>query len=84
MLDAACGYAGLAANEGDPLGNAVTLMLNISYIRKVSTGRLRGIGQVTKRGRSVYFSTGELVDDAGDLIATAQGVFKRNATSIGG
>ena len=39
LLDAACGYAGLAAHEGDALGNAVTVMLNISYIRKVGTGR---------------------------------------------
>ncbi|RZL92784.1 MAG: PaaI family thioesterase [Variovorax sp.] len=84
LLDAACGYAGLAAQEGDALGNAVTVMLNISYIRKVGTGRLRCIGKVTKTGRSMYFSSGELVTAAGDLIATAQGVFKRNAKSSGG
>lgn len=84
LLDAACGYAGLAAHEGDALGNAVTVMLNISYIRKVATGRLRCIGRVTKMGRTMYFSSGELVTDAGDLIATAQGVFKRSAKSSGG
>jgi len=83
LLDAACGYAGLAAHDGDALGNAVTVMLNISYIRKVGTGRLRCIGHVTKSGRTMYFSSGELVTGAGDRIATAQGVFKRNAPSSG-
>lgn len=84
LLDAACGYAGLASHESAALGNAVTVMLNISYIRKVSTGRLRCIGKVTRSGRTMYFSSGELVTDAGDLIATAQGVFKRNAEPSGG
>lgn len=79
LLDAACGYAGLAASDGEPLGNAVTVMLSISYLAKVKAGRLRATANVTRMGRSVYFSTGELVSDSGDLIATAQGAFKRNA-----
>ena len=78
LLDAACGYAGLAAAEGESLGNAVTVMLTISYLSKVQTGRLRATANVTRMGRSVYFSSGELVSDTGDLIATAQGAFKRN------
>ena len=83
-LDAACGYAGLAADEGAALGNAVTVMLNISYMRKVNSGRLRCFGKVTRTGRSMYFSSGELVTEAGELVATAHGVFKRNAPSSGG
>ena len=77
LLDAACGYAGLAGSEGAGLGNAVTVTLAISYIAKVRAGRLLATGQVTKMGRSVYFSSGELVSTSGDLIATAQGAFKR-------
>ncbi|MGY6271403.1 PaaI family thioesterase [Achromobacter denitrificans] len=78
LLDVACGYAGLAANENAPLGNAVTVMLNISYLGKVSSGRLRATGTVTRMGRSMYFSAGELRSEDGELIATAQGAFKRN------
>ena len=77
MLDAACGYAGLADRETGTLGQAVTVMLSIGYLAKVSRGRLRATGQVTKMGRSTYFASGELVSEAGDLIATAQGAFKR-------
>lgn len=81
LLDAACGYAGLAAAEGAPLGHAVTVTLAISYIAKARSGRLRATGQVSKMGRSMYFSHGELVSASGDLIATAQGAFKRTPST---
>jgi len=77
LLDAACGYAGLQASHGE-LGNAVTVMLTISYLSKVDTGRLRATGTVTKAGRSLYFATAELATEHGVLVATAQGSFKRN------
>ncbi len=76
LLDAACGYAGLQQGDG-PLGNAVTLMLSICYLGKVSTGRVRATATVTRSGRSIYFSSAELVSDTGECIATAQGTFKR-------
>ncbi|VTU20336.1 PaaI family thioesterase [Variovorax sp. RA8] len=78
LLDAACGYAGLAAHEGEAMGQAVTVSLAISYLRKASTGRLRATGKVTRSGRSLYFATGELLTESGELVATAQGAFKRS------
>jgi uncharacterized protein (TIGR00369 family) len=80
LLDAACGYAGLASVEGDVKGNAVTVMLSISYMHKVRAGRLRATGTVTKTGRTMYFSSGELVTEDGELVATAQGAFKRQSS----
>ncbi|MBT2324705.1 PaaI family thioesterase [Variovorax paradoxus] len=79
LLDAACGYAGLAEHEGGALGQALTVMLGISYVGKASGGRLRAVGKLTKKGRTMYFASAELVTDAGELIATAQGAFKRSA-----
>jgi uncharacterized protein (TIGR00369 family) len=81
LLDAACGYAGLVAADGQAPANAVTVMLSISYMAKVRAGRLRATGHVTKMGRTVYFSSGELVGPAGELVATAQGSFKRTAVA---
>jgi len=78
LLDAACGYAGLADRDTGALGQAVTVMLSIGYLAKVGSGRLRATGKVTKMGRSTYFASGELVSETGDLIATAQGAFKRS------
>ncbi|CAN7772436.1 PaaI family thioesterase [Variovorax sp. LjRoot290] len=81
LLDAACGYAGLVSDDGAAFGNAVTVMLNISYVRGVSAGRLRAVGKVTKTGRTMYFSSGELLAEDGRLLATAQGAFMRATTS---
>ncbi|MBY4945114.1 PaaI family thioesterase [Cupriavidus respiraculi] len=78
LLDAACGYAGLQTEEGGTLGNAVTLMLAISYLGRVSTGTVRAVATVTRAGRSIYFSSAELVSADGERIATAQGTFKRS------
>lgn len=80
LLDAACGYAGLAGDEGDALGHAVTVTLSISYLAKAAAGRLRANARVTRSGRSIYFAAGELVGPAGELIATAQGAFKKTSS----
>ncbi|MDM0110370.1 PaaI family thioesterase [Variovorax sp. J22R24] len=78
LLDAACGYAGLHDGTNGVLGHAVTVMLTISYISKVDSGRLSAIGSVTKSGRNLYFASAELVAESGELVATAQGTFKRS------
>ncbi|MGY2492485.1 PaaI family thioesterase [Cupriavidus sp. CP313] len=80
LLDAACGYAGLPAGPDGALGHAVTVMLTISYLSKASAGRLRATAQVTRAGKSLYFASAELTTDAGVLVATAQGTFKRSHT----
>lgn len=83
LLDAACGYAGLANEAGAGLDNAVTVMLSISYLDKIKAGRLTATGTVTRQGRSMYFSNGELVGESGERIATAQGAFKRAGATAG-
>jgi uncharacterized protein (TIGR00369 family) len=47
--------------------------LNVSYLRPVTaaTGLLRATGQVVKPGRRVAYSTAEIVDGAGKLVAAA-------------
>ncbi|SPA33137.1 ABC transporter substrate-binding protein [Cupriavidus taiwanensis] len=77
LLDAACGYAGLQGEDG-ALGHAVTLMLTVSYLGKVSAGRLRAVASVTRAGRRIYFSSAELLTETGERIATAQGTFSRS------
>jgi acyl-coenzyme A thioesterase PaaI-like protein len=52
-------------------------MLAISYLDKAASGRIRAVGRVTRSGRSLYFSTGELLTEDGRSLATAQGAFKR-------
>jgi uncharacterized protein (TIGR00369 family) len=76
LLDAACGYATLQ-DESGKLGDALTLMLSISYLAKVSKGKVRAVAEVTGAGKSICFCSGKLVSDTGEVIATAQGTFKR-------
>jgi uncharacterized protein (TIGR00369 family) len=77
LLDAACGYAGLLQQSGEPAANAVTLSLSINYLARAAEGEVTATGRVTGGGRRVYFASAELHDDTGRLLATAQGAFKR-------
>ncbi|MDM0117022.1 PaaI family thioesterase [Variovorax sp. J22R133] len=79
LLDAACGYAGLMTDAQAPLRHGVTVMLSVCYLGRVSAGRVLATGRVVRSGRSIFFCSGELVSEAGELIATAQGSFKRTA-----
>jgi uncharacterized protein (TIGR00369 family) len=74
LLDAACGYAGLITTPNAKTDNAWTVMLTISH-DKTARGKIRAAGQVTRSGRSLYFSTGKLLTENGLLLATAQGTF---------
>ena len=82
LLDAACGYAGLRATTDGATDNAATVMLTISYVRKVNHGRVRALGRLIRAGRSLYFTTADLLTDNGGLVATAQGAFKRSMTPL--
>ena len=83
LLDAACGYAGLRTTLETEAGQAVTVMLTISYLAKTNEGELTATGTLTTAGDRLYFASGELVDQNGRLIATAQGTFKQVRDSAG-
>ena len=66
--------AACAAHTTLEAGLAYTSIdLNVSYLRPVTrdSGRLRAIGTVTKPGRRVAFSSVEIFDGHGKLVATA-------------
>ncbi len=77
ILDAACGYAGLWQDDASPAQSGVTAMLAISFLARVRSGRVIADGRISVAGRSLYFAEGALVDANGELIATAQGTFKK-------
>lgn len=52
---------------------APTLEMKTSFLRSAMKGPLRGVGRVIKWGRTIAFTTGELYDDEGKLLATATG-----------
>ncbi|MEL7100141.1 MAG: PaaI family thioesterase [Pseudomonadota bacterium] len=77
MLDNAMGYA--AALEFDPKATptVMTVSMTTSYLAPAREGTVTATGTVTGGGRSLLFVDGKLESDAGVLLATASGVFKR-------
>ena len=73
MLDVALGRA--ARNSVPGAYSFITIDLHTSFL-KPGTGRLVAEGRRTGGGRSLVFCAGEIRDEAGDLVATANGVFK--------
>ena len=78
LLDNAMGAT--ASLTVDPSGRQpfLTVSLSTHFLAPGEIGmRLTATGRVVGGGRSLVFVDGELVDEAGTLIATASGVFKR-------
>jgi uncharacterized protein (TIGR00369 family) len=66
--------AGCAVQTTLDAGVAYTSIdLNVSYLRPVTTGSglLRATGRITKPGRRVAYSTAEIADQSGKIVATA-------------
>ena len=68
MLDDTLGPALVATLPADQF--AVTLNLNVSFLRPARPGPITGAGRVLHRGDSVAFLAGELRDDSGEVVAT--------------
>lgn len=77
LLDNACG--GACSSKVDPTAKQpfVTISLNINFLAPAICKRLVATGRVTGGGKSTLFAEGRLVDEHGNLIATATGPFKR-------
>lgn len=77
LLDAAGLWAG--AYRNGTLSSASTAALNCNFLRGARWGEvvgLRATGEVTKRGKSLYFSSTRVhACPSGDLLATGQGVY---------
>ncbi len=50
-----------------------TISLSVQFLEGARQGRLRASGRVLRRGRRVAFAGGEVRDESGRLVATAQG-----------
>jgi len=69
MLDDTLGPA-LVATLG-PGQFAPTADLHVQFLHPARPGRLTGRGRVVRRGQGVAFLAGELLDDSGQIVATA-------------
>jgi uncharacterized protein (TIGR00369 family) len=69
MLDATLGPA-LLATLG-PGQFAPTTDLHVQFLRPARPGRITGRGRVVRRGKDIAFTAGELLDEAGQIVAIA-------------
>jgi uncharacterized protein (TIGR00369 family) len=68
---------GLVANAGLPEGQfAVHKTLSVEYQRLVAPGRLTGRGEVVDRTERTIRSRGELLDDDGNRLASAEATLR--------
>ena len=66
--------AACAVHTTLPAGVAYTSIdLNVSYTRRITTesGTLRAVGAIVKPGRRIAFCKAEILDQAGQVVATA-------------
>ncbi len=76
LIDIAGALAGVYCPYPDRRRQASTLSLNTSFTGLPKTKTLKVIGQVTSRGRKMYYSTVEVSDTQGTVIATGQMVLR--------
>jgi uncharacterized protein (TIGR00369 family) len=69
LSDAAMGIA--YASELERGESFTTLELKINFMKPVWRGRLRAVGKVVKRGRTVGLVECDVLDDRGSLVARA-------------
>ena len=77
LVDAACGYAGCYAGEGQPPRRAFTLSLDCNFIATAGEGAtLTATARKTGGGSRIYFTQCEVRDQDGRLIGQAKAVLR--------
>jgi uncharacterized protein (TIGR00369 family) len=76
LIDNTGGLAGCYSPEKQTFRKAVTLTLTTSFTRAVSSGTIRAVARKRSGGRTIFFSTVEVTDDAGNLVAFGEASYK--------
>jgi uncharacterized protein (TIGR00369 family) len=81
MLDSALSLAGLYCDAPGRVRRGMTLSLTTTFVGPAGAGVLRATGRVRGGGRKVYMASGEVIDTDGELLAIAEGSFRRRSGS---
>jgi len=75
LIDATTGFCGIYEVDPTKRRGNVTITLNTNFIGRPKGKTLICTAQVVKSGRRIYFSTAEVKDDLGNLIATGDAIY---------
>ena len=81
LMDVITGMTGAFCTVKGNRRHAMTVSLNTNFIGQAGSGRLIGIGHKTAGGRKIYFTSGEIRNAEGLVIATATGVHRYRSGS---
>ncbi|KAB6717659.1 MULTISPECIES: PaaI family thioesterase [Roseobacteraceae] len=76
ILDTAMGYSGAFTGDMQDVRMTLTLSLTVNYLSRPKGARLIAEGRRVGGGAKTFFTEGRLLDETGELIATAVGTFK--------
>jgi uncharacterized protein (TIGR00369 family) len=76
MLDVALGYTGIYSDEPGRTRRAVTLTLTTSFLGQARSGTIACLARRRGGGKTVFMASGEVLDEAGNLIAMGEGTFR--------
>ncbi len=77
LLDSACGACGSLKPPPAPRCISVTLSLSANFVQPMRGSKIWARGKLTGGGHKIYFAQATIHDDTDQLIATANGAFKR-------
>lgn len=80
MLDNAMGYAAALSFDDTGQTRVHTLSMTTNFVAPAHAGAVVATARVSGGGRGTAFAEAEITDDAGVVLATATGVFKRVRT----
>lgn len=81
MLDSALSLTGLYCETPDTSRQGMTLSLTTTFVGPARQGVLKATGRLRGGGRKTYMASGEIIDEAGNLIAIGEGSFRRRSGS---
>jgi uncharacterized protein (TIGR00369 family) len=84
LIDAAGGLSGCFGSDGLHHRRAYTLSLTTSFLGTARDGALTARGSLRRRGRRVYFATGEVRNGANEVVALGEGSFLYRGMALDG
>jgi uncharacterized protein (TIGR00369 family) len=76
MLDAAFGHAATWCSVRGHVRSCVTLSLTTSFLAPATSGVIKAIGRLEDVEQLIATTSGEVVDEGGQVLALGQGTFR--------